>query len=63
MQIEIAYIMAEMIDPDAPAKFPGATRAELAGIARRILENPENAWQRSLQKGAHRCAAIAFDRD
>lgn len=62
MQIEIAYIVTELSDPSCPPKFPGASTHDLERIARNIFGNPENAWQRSLQQGAMRCAALADDR-
>lgn len=59
MDVALAYVVTEITDRSAPAKFPGASTEEIDQIARRILSTPENAWQRAIQQNAFRCAAIA----
>lgn len=59
MDVATAYIVTELSDRSAPCKFPGASVDDLERIARRILSDPENHWQRALQENAFRCAALA----
>lgn len=58
MHPALAYVVTELTDTSAPTKFPGASLEDMELIARRILEAPENAWQRAIQKSAYRCAAL-----
>lgn len=59
MDVAIAYMVTELTDPSCPTKFPGAAFHDIERIARRILDAPENDWQRGLQQNAMRCAALA----
>lgn len=59
MDVAIAYLVTELTDPSCPAKFPGASAHDIERIAWRMLDAPENGWQRALQQNAMRCAALA----
>lgn len=59
MDVAIAYIVTELTDPSCPAKFLGASSYDIERIAYRMLNAPENGWQRNLQQNAMRCAALA----
>lgn len=59
MDVALAYMLTELTDPSCPPKFPGADQYDMERIARRILDAPENDWQRALQRNAMRCAALA----
>lgn len=63
MDVALAYMVTELTDPLCPAKFHGAERNDIEGIARRILDAPENGWQRALQQNAMRCAALVNGRE
>jgi hypothetical protein len=58
MDVALAYVVTEITDRSAPCKFPGASTEDIHLVARRILSEPENRWQRSLQRNALRCAAL-----
>lgn len=60
MDVAVAYIVTELTDRSAPCKFPGASVDDIERIARRMLTDPENRWQRALQKNALRCSDLAF---
>lgn len=59
MDVAIAYMVTELTDPSCPAKFPNASDYDIERIAHRMLDEPENGWQRNLQQNAMRCAALA----
>lgn len=59
MDVALAYVVTEITDKSAPCKFTGTTSEEIKMIARRILSEPENRWQRALQQNAFRCATLA----